>query len=414
MNNKRGMKLFALFAFLSILLILSTVIVSAQTGGEYQDFSETNIVDDEEPQNFATPAFNYKNQWYLYNESSNNYKTNDGKKSFSDVPYGASDFIGFKEGFKVEPGFFDNFGDKFASSSFIKYVFGTRGSDNIFQRGFAFIGYGDELKEYTSARYCLIYLDTSTKKTTLEIISFIVVWIFFLILVGFLITHFIKKKEGNTITIIIGLVFLISSLMFCAGIGPIARGLGAIYLAGILCWTLLELLKKIIGDVDIEAIKEVSESIIFKFKSAIAFANAFTLIFGSIYILLNIPGISILKPLFWPLFTDYGISISFPFALEVSNSVATIANLSYWTDYITILAPLIGLMALRALVFSLMSFLILVVIAILIKGRKLITDMIIHYQSEKRRIKMQQRVDNLSYLAQAADIFANAGKKPRN
>lgn len=387
MINKRGLKLFVLFTFL---FILSSFLISAQFNTEI--------------------SFRYEGKTYFYNTSSGLYETLFTGERLAEVPYGAENLRGFIEGFKVEPGFFDNLGQKIASSSFIKYTFGTRGSDNIFQRGLAFLGYGDELKEYASERYCLFTATAIIGNTNYGFLfgTLIIIGLGYL----FWIRYKTAKRSGLMIFLILAIV---ASVMFCAGIGFISRGLGAIYLAGMLCWTLLCFFKKIIQDVDIKVVQDLSESFIFKFKTSLSFANMFTLIFGSIFILLNIPGISILRPLFWPLFTDYGISLGLPFALEVTNPNAGPFNFlfggewtSYWIDYITISGSLIGLMLLRALVFGLITFLFLIILTTLINAHKLITDIIIHYQSEKRKIKAQEKVDNISYFAQAADTFAKA------
>ncbi len=422
MNKQRGLKFFAWFAFISILFILSAVLISGQYN---EDIS-----------------FRYENKVYFYNTSSELYETLFTGDKLNKVPYGAEDIKGFEKGFEVKPGVFDNFGEKLANNKGIKYVFGTTGSDNIFERGFALLGYGSELKEYTSERYCVFNLAFSpiTQNSQnvweslgwsfLQFFTLVIPILIFLWLIKMIILYIKNKSLNRNVpiqipinaiidakvgVIIAFLVIFILSIMPCAGIGPIIRGLGSIYLAGILCWTLINLVKFIIDGVDIDAIKEISESLIFKFKDPISFANLFGIIFGSIFILLNIPGISILKPIFWPLFTDYGMSLGFPFALEVTNINADISNLSFWTDYLNIAAPILGLTFLRALVFGLISFLVLLVIGILIKSHKLIVKGINAYQESKRSMDASRGYQDLITGAEAITGFGRQiRKKPRN
>lgn len=319
----------------------------------------------------TSPSFIYNGDRYYYDPESVDYETTDGKKKLENVPHNATDLQGFIDGF-IPGTWWEVQKAKFKQSKFSIYILGI-GEDNknILQRGLGIFGYGNE-NFYWNPINTLIGA-----------------------LLGWFLSYMVMSKEGNSGWHLIGIIIggiggsLIGGLL----------GLIPVILGGIICFGLTRitysLLKNFKGTSQV--VDDILDWPLFNEKMTLkVFVGFYTLIFGSIFLLLNFPVVSILKPLLWPLFTDFGSSL-----------------LPIFSPFNKLMVGL-GTYILRGIIFGIFTFLILILIMILFKGHKLITDMIIHYQSEKRRIKMQQRVDNLSYLAQAADIFANAGKKPRD
>jgi hypothetical protein len=181
-------------------------------------------------------------------------------------------------------------------------------------------------------------------------------------------------------------------------------GLIPIIYGGIICFVLIKIMGKLLEQISgtSDIIDEILKWPIFSDKLTLpVFLGFYTLIFGAIFILLNIPIISLFKPLFWPLTTNFGVDLLNPFTISGINRNTWIGN--FLLNF--------GIYAIRGVTFGIITFLFLIILMTLTKLHKLITTIIIHYQSEKRRMKAQERIDNLSYFAQAADVFAKAGKK---
>lgn len=365
MNKQRGLKLFALFAFISILLILSSVLISAQIGMPGPGFNPN----DNSP---ATPAFTYKDDRYYYDIESANYQFDGGKKNLSDVPWGAKDFQGFAKDFQPDK----NLWDSFKEWGPTKYILGTgigeSGSEdnkNILQRVLGTFGYGNEEVPYLKRLNGFIGA-----------------------LLGLFLSYIIipKAKKGwHLIGILLGWIggILIGGLV----------GFISIILGGLICFGLLKILERLLKTFEdtSDIVKEILKWPLFSEKMTLGiFLGFYTLIFGLIFIALNFPIVAILKPLLWPLYTDFGSSLLPVF------------------DPLKKLGIGLGIYIMRGIIFGIFTFLLIVLAMLITKGNKIISTIIINYQSEKRRIKAQERVDNLSYFAQAADAFAKAGKKP--
>ncbi len=354
MNKQRGLKLFALFAFISILLIFSSVIISAQNPSDKNSLRKDI-------------SFNYDDNQYYYNTANNEYQTSDGTKSFSEVPYGAKEIKGFVEGFKAEPGFFNGIINS-ASNYLDKYritrnIFGIGEEKNIIQRTISILGYGND----------------NVKLDLPPLTRGICAGIIFLTILTVL---FMKTREGNKgiiISIIAasgGAYIFYNYVNYAAGL---ILGLVSVGIAAFVCGGLLKLLDMLIPyELENEIIEKIKEGIILPTvrKAFLKFVGLYALIIGVVYILINIPVVSILKPLLWPLTTDFGLSFA-----QIFDSFNKIG---YG----------LGVYLLRGITMGLFSFLVFIVIIIITHGHSIILKIIAKYNEERDRMRRQRAVDD--------------------
>jgi len=248
--------------------------------------------------------------------------------------------------------------DSIKSNGVVEYLFGTNGQKNILQRGIGFFGYGNE-----------------TTATSLDII----IGLIFGGLIGLVV--FKRKILATILGVLIG-GFAGYYIGGFVGILPII-------VAGIICFALTKTLEYFLTPIAefSKTIEDIMKWFVFK-MNLLRFVGLYTLVFGLIFVLLNVPGISLLKPLFWPLFTDFGVGL-----LPLSQLA-------------TKFGAGIGVYIVRGIVFGIFSFLILLLLMFIVKAHKIITDLTIYYQNEKARIKAQKGARDILFGTQ---ILQNVG-----
>ncbi|MDO8563553.1 MAG: hypothetical protein Q7R87_00935 [Nanoarchaeota archaeon] len=360
MENKRGMKLFTLFAFLSILLILSSVVVSGQANALNKDIS-----------------FEYDHKKYYYNTESTKYQTEDGKFDYKNIPSGAENIKGFKEGFKVEPGFFSSLEEGGKIATFLekydwtRYTFGPGDEKNILQRGLSALGYGNE----------------SFFKTKLwSIIIFGVIGI-----IGFGIAgYFFGKKQGGKWWIAGGIAGGILGGFFVGGaagaILSLLPGLISIALAGGICYGIIKIISNVIDSATMNGVpvaEDIRKSLLYKVAKDNYFVIFYILFFGSLYVLIDfIPILSIFKILLLPLFTDFGASIVLPFTNSFMKNF--------------------GITVMRGVALGLSSTLLLIALIILFNANTIIIDLINNYKAAKAKIASASATQDILNFIQLA------------
>lgn len=208
--------------------------------------------------------------------------------------------------------------------------------------------------------------------------------------IGFQSSKIREKKKLNILSVIIALVIGYIYGIFAEN----TLGLISILIGAIICYVLFEILKLILFSIKDSSniIKDISESFIFKVNGN-KFIAIYTLILGSIFLLLNIPIISLFKPLFQPLFIDFSSNLFLP-TLTLFDKIRIG----------------LGTYILRGIAFGLMTFLLLLMLIILFKAYRIIEDTIIYYQKEKSKIKTEIGTNEAIEGIHLARMIAKAGK----
>lgn len=358
------------------MFILCSVIISAQDNPSNKDSLRKDI------------SFTYDDNQYYYNTASGEYQTSDGTKTFSDVPYGAKEIKGFTAEFKAEPGFFrdkinsiSNYLDKYRLT---RAIFGIGNEENIIQRTIGILGYGND----------------SVKLDLPPLFRGIGAGIIFLVVVLVLFMRTIEGNKGIVISIIAasgGAYIFYNYVNYAAGL---ILGLVSVGIAAFICAGLLKLLDILMPyEIENEIIEKIKEGIILPTvrKAFFKFVGLYSLIIGALYILINIPVVSLLKPLLWPLTTDFGASLFMP-AFTILEKIGSG----------------IGVYLLRGITMGLFSFLLFIIIIIITHGHSIILKIIAKYNEERDRTRRQRSVDDSLAAFEAERIKGARMRQGRN